>query len=130
MEELKSVLERHGIRTKTLRLFADVDVGSIYSLTVDGADVIERWHALRGLVEQTGCWPVLLGNDESVEAHLEILSYAQETPLQPLPREMTLWPPLRLAPGSSPAYPDPPEPQWLQTTASIIEAGLNLDPAM
>ncbi len=130
MDDLKSVLERHGISTATLRLFANVDVGPIYSLTVDGADAIEQWAALRALVEQTGCWPVLLGDDESVEEHLEILSYAQELPVQPVPREMTLWPPLRLAPESSPAYPDPPPPQWKQTTASIIEAGLNLDPAM
>ncbi len=130
MEELKGVLERHGISTETLRLFASVDVGPIYSLTVDGADAIEQWHRLRALVEQTGCWPVLLGDDESVDEYLDTLADAQETSLQPLPREMTLWPPLRLAPGSSPAYPDPPPPRWKQTTASIIEAGLSLDPTI
>jgi hypothetical protein len=71
MDDLTRVLQRHGIDA-TPSLFADTGHEKIHSCAVNGADAVATWHRLRGLVEETGCWPVLLGG-EGIEEQAELV---------------------------------------------------------
>src|SRR4051794_36390775 len=68
MDKLKQELLKAGIDVSSLRpLSEDSDVPS-YRLTVSGGDtVIEAWRLIRGLVDRTGYWPVLLGSPEELD---------------------------------------------------------------
>ena len=74
MSSLAEQLTQHGMDASSLRVFATMDVGDIYVLQAPGADAITLWTRLWDLVGETGYWPVVLGEDESVEMHLENLA--------------------------------------------------------
>ncbi len=75
MEKLAEVLRAAGVDVSTLDVIFQADMETIYRLTVPGAEAIRTWERLRGLVPQTGCWPVLLGDDENVRRLQENLSH-------------------------------------------------------
>jgi hypothetical protein len=43
-----------------------------YSFSCPGSEALERWQQLRGLVEESGHWPVILGDDKEVSRILGI----------------------------------------------------------
>ncbi len=71
MEELKPILARAGIITTSLKCVVKAGDNRIFTLTIPGAKALELWQKLRGLVEETGFWPVILGNEAEVERLLE-----------------------------------------------------------
>ncbi|MDZ7958747.1 MAG: DUF4253 domain-containing protein [Aulosira sp. DedQUE10] len=78
--QLKSTLAQHGINSDALQLLWEVDSQSIYGLTVAGSEAIEYWQKLRQLVDTTGHYPLLLGNRDEVDSHLETLKfYSQDS---------------------------------------------------
>lgn len=60
-QELLAVLGQHGVDTASLVHFADFETGAAYRLSVTGAEALETWQTLRGLVDVMGCWPVAVG---------------------------------------------------------------------
>jgi uncharacterized protein DUF4253 len=78
MDKLADILRTAGVDASTLDLIFQADMEAIHRLTVPGAQAIETWEKLRGLASQTGCWPVLLGDDSNLEIlkdHLKRLRY-------------------------------------------------------
>src|SRR5687768_4804016 len=71
MADLSRVLKQHNLDVSSLREFEEFD--DIRLLTVPGEEAIALWKRLRGLVDETGRWPVLLGSEEDLEMHLENL---------------------------------------------------------
>ena len=69
MADLEQTLQAHGIDTSSLALFFDSSDGAIYTLKTDGSHAIELWHVLRGRVEETGYWPVVVGDQDALEQH-------------------------------------------------------------
>jgi hypothetical protein len=63
MPNLIDTLNKNGVNVSTLSTFADTGEGLIHTIVVNGDEAIPLWHKLRGLVEETGCWPVLIGNE-------------------------------------------------------------------
>ena len=62
----------------TLETIFQADMEAIHRLTVPGPWAVGAWEDLRGLTEQTGYWPVLLGDDrdlENLQEHLKRLRY-------------------------------------------------------
>jgi Domain of unknown function (DUF4253) len=68
MDKLADILSAAGVDVSTLDVILQADMETIHRLTVPGAQAIETWEKVRGLVPQTGCWPVLLGDDSTLEA--------------------------------------------------------------
>jgi Domain of unknown function (DUF4253) len=68
MDKLADILRTAGVDASTLDLIFQADMEAIHRLTVPGAQAVETWEKLRGLVPQTGCWPVLLGDDQALQA--------------------------------------------------------------
>ncbi|MFL5628262.1 MAG: DUF4253 domain-containing protein [Ktedonobacteraceae bacterium] len=66
-QELVSVLRQHGFDIASLTRFALFEAGVSYRLTVKGVEAITNWQTLRGLVEVTGYWPVIVSNYENLE---------------------------------------------------------------
>src|SRR5947209_12029631 len=66
MDKLADVLRAAGVDVSTLDLIFQADMEAIHRLTVPGAQSLETWERLRGLAPQTGCWPVLLGDDDNL----------------------------------------------------------------
>ena len=50
----------------------------IYRTVVDGTRAIELWEALRARVDQTGYWPVIMGDESDFERHEDLLDYFAE----------------------------------------------------
>lgn len=78
MDKLAETLRAAGVDVSTLEMIFHADMEAIHRLTVPGAEAIQTWERLRGLVPQTGYWPVLLGDDRDLEdlrEHLERLRY-------------------------------------------------------
>ena len=78
MDQLAEILCAVGADVPTLDVIFRADLETIHRLTVPGAEAIAAWDRLRGLVPQTGCWPVLLGDDRCVQdlqEHLKHLRY-------------------------------------------------------
>jgi hypothetical protein len=69
--KLRGTLAENDIDSSSLALLSDMGGERIYSLAVDGSEAIPLWERLRSLVDQTQAWPVLLGDDETVERILE-----------------------------------------------------------
>ncbi len=74
MHELVSILRSHGIDISSLQRLNDGGQEPIYYFGVPGSDAVALWHKLRGLVDHTGHWPVLLGDDKELEDHREALA--------------------------------------------------------
>lgn len=73
--QLQSILAQHSIKSDTLELLWNVDSQQIYGLTFAGAEAIKYWQQLRQLVDETEHYPLLLGNRDEVESHLETLKF-------------------------------------------------------
>jgi hypothetical protein len=73
MHELTRTLGSHAIDTESLERLNASEKEPIYYLPVRGADALALWRTLQALVEQTGYWPVLLGDDEDLEFHRDAL---------------------------------------------------------
>ena len=71
MADLSRVLKQHKLDVSSLREMEESD--DIRLLTVPGEEAIAVWKRLRGLVDETGHWPLLLGSDEDLDMHLENL---------------------------------------------------------
>ena len=50
-----------------------------YSLVCKGADAVELWKKLRALADESGYWPVILGNDKEVGRMLGVLDSEDST---------------------------------------------------
>ncbi len=93
MEHLVRAVKKAGLDTTTFSTFAELPEGAIHSLVVHGTQAIDTWRALRGLVETTKHWPVLLGPRDETDQILErfeeddsaseILRRADELPPDP-----------------------------------------------
>lgn len=66
MEKLADILRAAGVDVSTLDMIFQADMEAIHRLTMPGTRAVEAWQTLRGLVPQTGCWPVLLGDDDNL----------------------------------------------------------------
>src|ERR1041385_4009100 len=71
MDNLEQILQEDnlGMDPSSLKLLSNDGQDAIYYLAVPGAEAVDRWRALRGLVKETHYWPVLLGTDEDVGFH-------------------------------------------------------------
>ncbi len=59
MKELADILQRHSVDTTSLQLLPGGEQ-VIYTLTMRGDEAIDLWAKLRGLVDETGYWPLVL----------------------------------------------------------------------
>jgi hypothetical protein len=64
MNELREALASAGAEVSSLALLFDNGQEPVYHLVVSGAQAVAVWRQLRTLLPQTGCWPVLLGDDD------------------------------------------------------------------
>lgn len=78
MNGLKTRLRNLGMDAATLAPLTEDGADDIYTLTVPGTEAIAQWRRLRTLVPQTGHWPVLLGGEQDLEMHQEMLDDADE----------------------------------------------------
>lgn len=58
---LREVLSRHGLSAGSLRMLLEREGRKVYAIETDGARAVEVWKRLRGLLGETGRWPVILG---------------------------------------------------------------------
>jgi hypothetical protein len=77
VEELAAILERLGMETASLRPMEE-SKDDIALLTVPGEEALPSWRRLRARVEETGHWPVLLGDDEDLDLHIENVEEYEE----------------------------------------------------
>ena len=61
---LAETLRASGIDPATLEVLFPRGEGSVHVLRVHGSRAVDLWRGLRGAIEKTGCWPVLLGKPE------------------------------------------------------------------
>ncbi|HKP53010.1 MAG TPA: DUF4253 domain-containing protein [Chloroflexia bacterium] len=73
MSTVKEVLQKHGIETVTMQVLFGEGAETTYCLTTDGTSAIELWQKLRGLVPESGYWPVVVGGPENLDEHLAAL---------------------------------------------------------
>ena len=78
VDELKRKLRRLGMDVATLAPLTEEGMSGIYTLTVPGAGAIAQWRRLREVVPQMGYWPVLLGGEQDLKMHREMLGDADE----------------------------------------------------
>ena len=69
--ELRELLNNHSIDTRSLRLLWEIDAKQVYGLTVPGAEAINQWHTLRQLTEESKYYPLLLGEEENIDGHID-----------------------------------------------------------
>jgi hypothetical protein len=87
VEGLAAILARHAIDAGSLAPLFDSGQGEIYTLRVRGAEALALWRRLRGLTAQTGHWPVLLGDDNSIEYIIEVTEDLQAIPIAEIIRK-------------------------------------------
>ncbi|BAY11272.1 DUF4253 domain-containing protein [Calothrix sp. NIES-2098] len=73
--QLKTILANNSVNSDALELLWEVDSHKIYGLRVPGAEAIDFWQKLRQLVGDTGHYPLLLGNEDELESHLESIQF-------------------------------------------------------
>ena len=61
--ELLTEFKKLGIPASKLETFATVEDKQIYSLVTPGAKAIGLWENLRSVVDRTGFWPLVMGQD-------------------------------------------------------------------
>jgi hypothetical protein len=71
MDDLKTTLAQSGIDVSTLQVMHDAGMETLYLLTCSGSEAIALWQRLRALVDVTGYWPVVMGEQSDVEMHLD-----------------------------------------------------------
>jgi hypothetical protein len=79
MSTIEEVLRTHGVEAGTLQVLSGEGKETIYYLSTDGADAIELWRKLRGLVAESGYWPVVVGDREDLDERLDALTRHQGT---------------------------------------------------
>lgn len=63
--ELSDILRKQGIDPTSLDMISlAADDVSIVTLTAEGPAILDLWQRLRGLVDEIGSWPLLLGDQE------------------------------------------------------------------
>jgi len=65
--ELVAVFQQHGLDASSLIGSTPFAAGASYRLTVTGVRAVATWQTLRGLVDVTGYWPVMVGDHENLE---------------------------------------------------------------
>jgi hypothetical protein len=73
MADLGEILRAHGIADSSLQRLSDT---AGYSLEVSGSEAVARWSALRNIVDETGCWRVILGGADELARHTQALAHA------------------------------------------------------
>ncbi|MDZ8050506.1 MAG: DUF4253 domain-containing protein [Aulosira sp. ZfuVER01] len=73
--QLKATLAKNSVNSDALELLWQVDSHKIYGLRVLGSEAIQFWQQLRQLVDETEHYPLLLGNQNEVEFHLQTLQF-------------------------------------------------------
>jgi hypothetical protein len=66
---------RDGLRTEALELWFDDGGRPAYRFEVSGAEALAWWRQLRGLVDATGYWPVVLGSPDNAEMVSEMHAF-------------------------------------------------------
>jgi len=69
---LASVLERAGLQARLL-VFFERGGERIYGVDVHGAEAIEAWELLRAYTDESGFYPVILGEGAAVRMHRQII---------------------------------------------------------
>jgi hypothetical protein len=108
-EELTAALDRHGIPYPSLRPLEGSKDG-VLLVTVAGEEAIPLWRRLHAVVGETGWWPVVLGDDEELDYHLENLEEWEDED-----EESQLVTILRGAEGFDPE-------RWLEQSARELES--------
>jgi len=70
LEELATLLIENEIDISTLEAVEDESGNLLLFLPVPGLEVISYWERMRGLVEQTGYWPIII---EELDSQLEMM---------------------------------------------------------
>src|SRR4051794_20086920 len=65
---LRQELRRAGIDDTVLEALLTPSGEALYVLSTRGSEAIQRWRWLRELVPQTAHWPVLVGQDDDLDA--------------------------------------------------------------
>jgi hypothetical protein len=65
--ELKTVLSSAGIDASSLAPLIQVDGAALLRLTMPGTEAIDTWRALHQLVDSSGHWPLILGDEDSLD---------------------------------------------------------------
>lgn len=81
MEELARILEKNGINAASLEILFNGKTENSYYFLALGTTAFTNWHFLRSLVEQTGCWPVLLGKEEYLDDYRELFKFKEDQPI-------------------------------------------------
>ena len=68
-----------GAAAAELTEFAESEAGSVFALRVDGKAAIALWERLRALVDETGYWPIVVGDDNDAEILSEGLEDVEES---------------------------------------------------
>jgi hypothetical protein len=66
--EIRDALGRANVDPSGVRTLLDTSDGLCYTLSTHGSRAISLWKQLREVVPRMGYWPVLIGEDEDVEA--------------------------------------------------------------
>ena len=128
MKELAQTLNQNGIDITSLKPLPTTGEETFYYLAVLAKDSFDLWQKIRGLVEQTGFWPLLIGElrdwqvsgpikpnyTPSLGENLHNLLFRKK-PKTPTVESV---PELRLSIGTDTTY----------SVAKTIEIGLALDP--
>ena len=69
---LAAVLERAGLEARLL-VFFERGGERIYGMDVHGAEAIEAWELLRAYTDESGFYPVILGEGAAVRMHRQII---------------------------------------------------------
>ncbi len=75
----KLVADRLGIRE--LAAVPNRYAADGYRFSCPGSEAVDRWRQLRALADETGYWPVILGNDKEASRVLEFANYEHGQPL-------------------------------------------------
>lgn len=79
-QDLATLLrERLGI--SDLKVIPNRRASEGYGLVCKGADAVHLWRKLRALVDESGYWPVILGNDKEVDRILSVTDSEQGEPM-------------------------------------------------
>jgi hypothetical protein len=70
MDDLGSTLREHGIAAKNFRRWG-LASEEIYLLDTVKSSALLQWQRLRALVNSTGYWPIILGDEEGLTYHEE-----------------------------------------------------------
>ncbi len=77
LEELATLLIENEIDISTLEAVEDESGNLLFFLPVPGLEVFNYWEKLRGLVEQSGYWPIII---EELDAQLEMMEEYEDQP--------------------------------------------------